>query len=62
MEFAVCKLKDIEWSSASFADVKIPEVQKMPLQALTATYLRREPENAFRDLVHGKGRGINFLL
>jgi hypothetical protein len=34
----------------------------MPILALTKTYLQRSPEDGFKDLVYGKGRGINFLL
>ena len=58
----MANISDIEWSRASFDDVKIPESQKMPIRALTETYLRRAPGEGFKDLVQGKGRGINFLL
>lgn len=34
----------------------------MSILALTKTYLQRTPEDSFKDLVQGKGRGINFLL
>jgi len=34
----------------------------MPIRALTETYLKRAPGDGFKDLVQGKGRGINFLL
>jgi hypothetical protein len=42
--------------------VKIPEAQKKPILTLTKTYLQRTSDDGFKDLVHGKGRGINFLL
>lgn len=61
-EFAVSNISDVKWSEASFDDVKIPEEQKLPIRALTETYLKRAPEDGFKDFVQGKGRGINFLL
>jgi hypothetical protein len=62
VEFAVANISNIEWSPSSFEDVKIPEAQKKPIWALTQTYLNRAPGDGFRDLVQGKGRGVNFLL
>ncbi|KAK0628680.1 P-loop containing nucleoside triphosphate hydrolase protein [Bombardia bombarda] len=62
LEFAVANICDVEWNPSSFDDVRIPESQKMPILALTKTYLQRTPEDGFKDLVQGKGRGINFLL
>ncbi|KAK0648838.1 P-loop containing nucleoside triphosphate hydrolase protein [Cercophora newfieldiana] len=62
LEFAVTNICDVEWNLSSFDDVRIPESQKMPILALTKTYLQRTPEHGFKDLVQGKGRGINFLL
>ncbi|KAK0637179.1 P-loop containing nucleoside triphosphate hydrolase protein [Bombardia bombarda] len=62
LEFAVANISDVEWSQASFDDVKIPEEQKKPIWALTSTYLNRAPGDGLTDLVRGKGHGINFLL
>ncbi|KAH7000859.1 P-loop containing nucleoside triphosphate hydrolase protein [Ilyonectria destructans] len=62
LEFAVANITEISWSPSSFKDVKIPESQKKPIWALTKTYLDRDESDGFRDLVQGKGRGINFLL
>ncbi|KAK3370958.1 P-loop containing nucleoside triphosphate hydrolase protein [Lasiosphaeria ovina] len=62
LEFAVTNIYDVEWNPSSFDDVRIPESQKMPILALTKTYLQRTPEDGFKDLVQGKGRGINCLL
>jgi hypothetical protein len=33
VEFAVANIRDIEWSSSSFDDVKIPEAQEATLGA-----------------------------
>lgn len=62
VEFAVANIIDVEWSQASFDDVKIPEKQKRPIGALASTYLHREPGDGVADLVRGKGRGVNFPL
>ncbi|KAH7009378.1 P-loop containing nucleoside triphosphate hydrolase protein, partial [Microdochium trichocladiopsis] len=62
VEFAVTNICDVEWNPSSIDDVRIPESQKMPILALTKTYLQCTPEDGFKDLVQGKGRGINFLL
>ncbi|KAH6881134.1 P-loop containing nucleoside triphosphate hydrolase protein [Thelonectria olida] len=62
LEFAVANITEIPWSPSSFKDVKIPESQKKPIWALTKAYLDRDESDGFRDLVQGKGRGINFLL
>ena len=40
----------------------MPEQQKKPIWALAETFLSRDKTSAFKDLVQGKGRGINFLL
>ncbi|KAI8956826.1 hypothetical protein F5Y11DRAFT_364727 [Daldinia sp. FL1419] len=64
-EFAVAHVGDIEWSTwsdCSFKDVKIHNIQKKAIYALTKTYLSSEADDGFQDLVQGKGHGINFLL
>ncbi|KID73422.1 ATPase family AAA domain-containing protein 3C [Metarhizium brunneum] len=62
LEFAVAHISDISWSPSSYEDVKMPEQQKKPIWALAETFLSRDKTSAFKDLIQGKGRGINFLL
>lgn len=40
----------------------MPEQQKKPIWALAETFLSRDKTSDFKDLIQGKGRGINFLL
>ncbi|KAF5127133.1 ATPase family AAA domain-containing protein FIGL1 [Metarhizium anisopliae] len=62
LEFAVAHISDISWSPSSYEDVKMPEQQKKPIWALAETFLSRDKTSDFKDLIQGKGRGINFLL
>lgn len=62
VEFAVANISDISWSPSSYVDVKMPEKQKKPVWALAEIFLSADETSTFKDLVQGKGRGINFLL
>ena len=62
MEFAVANIRDIQWSSAPFDNVRIPDEKKAIVQALTESYLNRGPNDSFDDFIEGKGRGLVFLL
>ena len=62
MEFAVGNIRDIQWGSAPFGNVRIPDEKKAIVQALTESYLNRGPDDSFDDFIEGKGRGLVFLL
>ncbi|KAF2174657.1 P-loop containing nucleoside triphosphate hydrolase protein [Zopfia rhizophila CBS 207.26] len=62
LEFAVANICDIQWSSAPFDNVRIPDEKKAIVQALTESYLNRDPDDSFDDFIEGKGRGLVFLL
>jgi hypothetical protein len=61
-EFAVADITDIEWSSAPFDCLAIPEEQKKMVLALAGARLEKDADIAFDDFVVGKGRGLNVLL
>ncbi|KAF2193617.1 P-loop containing nucleoside triphosphate hydrolase protein [Zopfia rhizophila CBS 207.26] len=62
LEFAVANIRNIQWSSAPFDNVRIPDEKKAIVQALTESYLIRGPDDSFDDFIEGKGRGLVFLL
>jgi hypothetical protein len=62
VEFAIADIEDINWSSAPFHCLTIPEEHKEVLIALAETRLSLVPSVTFDDVVTGKGRGLNVLL
>lgn len=61
-EFAVADITDIEWSSAPFDYLVIPEEQKKIVLALTRVRLEKDADIPFDNFVVGKNRGLNILL
>ncbi|PMD60205.1 P-loop containing nucleoside triphosphate hydrolase protein [Hyaloscypha bicolor E] len=62
VEFAVADIKEIEWSSAPFDCLTLPDEQKETIMAVTETEASRDPDHEFDDFVNGKGRGVIVLL
>jgi len=54
----VADITEIEWSSAPFDGLALPDDQTETILAVTDT----EQDSGFDDIVEGKGRGILILL
>jgi len=62
VEFAIANTRDIQWASAPFDNLRIPDDKKEIIQGLTESHLNRGTNDSFDDFIEGKGRGLIFLL
>ncbi|XTI91278.1 hypothetical protein V2W45_1459734 [Cenococcum geophilum] len=61
VEFAVTDIEEIEWSSAPFDCLTLPDEQRETIMAVTETETSHDPGHEFDDFVDGKGRGVIFF-
>ncbi|TPX13408.1 uncharacterized protein E0L32_006138 [Thyridium curvatum] len=65
LEFFIDRLSDIEWNTACFEQLVLPDSQKELVQALVAEHTQRTTDpnsKGFDDIVKGKGRGLILVL
>jgi len=62
VEFAVADIEKIEWSSAPFDCLTLPDEQRETIMAVTETETSHDPDHEFDDFVNRKGRGVIVLL
>jgi len=61
LEFSVDQLSPIQWNEKCFDQLVLPKTQKHLVQALVSEHTQSS-ENAFDDVIKGKGRGLIFVL
>lgn len=61
LEFSVDQLSSIHWNEKCFDQLVLPTTQKHLVQALVSEHTLAS-ENAFDDVIKGKGRGLIFVL
>ncbi|GAB7344915.1 hypothetical protein MBLNU457_3351t1 [Dothideomycetes sp. NU457] len=61
LEFSVDQLSPIQWNDKCFDQLVLPTTQKHLVQALVSEHTLAS-ENAFDDVIKGKGRGLIFVL
>ncbi|KAK3373167.1 AAA family ATPase [Lasiosphaeria ovina] len=67
LEFAVDKIREIEWNSECFEQLVLPNQQKELVQALVAEHIQRATAvgagtRDFDDIIKGKGQGLILVL